>query len=386
MIDVYQKMIDVCHLAGLASGLSGEMGPLQPGGNVSGPTLADVAHAAGVSYATADRVVNKRGNVAQKSIDKVRDAVTRLGYVRNVAAANLSRQRVYRLAFLIPTGTNAFFNRVREHILQTADHFSSDSVTVDIVDVPAFSVDALHACIGQLTAYDFDGVAIVGLQSVTLEKPLADLRTRGVEVIGLVSDLPREFRSAYIGIDNTVAGRTAARMTGIGNRDRGGIIQTFAGSLNARDHAERLQGFRDVIAADFPQMSVLDPILTKDDPAVLRDAANSALQADQPVSAFYNVGAGNVGLIQAIRETPGSRPFCVVHELVAHSKQALIDNHIDLVIDQRPDVEVNRAFAQLRALIDRREPPPAPDLMPTIYVQDNLPANTFNSATDTQIT
>ena len=200
-----------------------------------------------------------------------------------------------------------------------------------------------------------------------------------------MSDLPKAFRAAYIGIDNTVAGRTAARMTGLGNRDRGGAIQTFVGSLHARDHAERLEGFRDVIAADFPQMTVLDPILTKDDPAVLRAAAHRALQADQPVSAFYNVGAGNVGLIDAIRSTPGRRPFCVVHELVAHSRQALIDNHIDLVIDQRPDVEVNRAFALLRALIDKRPPAPTPDLMPTIYVQDNLPANTLISATDTQI-
>ncbi len=351
---------------------------------MSGPTLSDVAHAAGVSYATADRVVNKRGNVAQKSIDKVRDAVATLGYVRNVAAANLSRKQVYRLAFLIPTGSNAFFLRVREHIMQTARHLRVDSVTVDIVDVPAFSVDALHSCIGELTSFDFDGVAIVGLENAKLEQPLADLQARGVEVVGLVSDLPNAFRSAYIGIDNKVAGRTAARMTGLGSGS--GAIQTFVGSLDARDHAERLQGFREVIAADYPQMTVLDPVLTKDDPAVLRSAARHALQKEQTVSAFYNVGAGNVGLVDAIRETYVNRPFCVVHELVAHSRQALIDNHIDMVIDQRPDVEVNRAFALLRALIDKRELPPMPDLMPTIYVRDNLPANTFKPAMETQTT
>lgn len=182
---------------------------------MSGPTLSDVAQAAGVSYATADRVLNNRGNVAQKSIDKVREAVERLGYVRNVAAANLSLKRVYRLAFLIPTGTNAFFKRIRAHILETADHLRAESVTVEVVDVSAFSVDALRNSIEQLTAYDYDGVAIVGLQSRELEKPLADLQARGVTVIGLVSDLPKEFRRAYVGIDNTIAGRTAARLTGM---------------------------------------------------------------------------------------------------------------------------------------------------------------------------
>lgn len=347
---------------------------------MAGPTLSDVAEAAGVSYATADRVINKRGNVAQKSIDKVQEAVARLGYVRNVAAANLSRKRVYRLAFLIPTGSNAFFRRVRGHIHQSASHLSSDSISVEIVDVSAFSVDALHASLTELATRDFDGVAIVGLQSRMLEEPLAALRARGVTIIGLVSDLPREFRSAYIGIDNIVAGRTAARVTGMAHANRPGVIQTFVGSLDARDHAERLQGFCDVIKADFPHLTVRDPILTKDDPSALHAAASTILHDGSDVSAFYNVGAGNSGLIDAIAKASAARPFCVVHELVARSKQALIDNHIDLVIDQRPDVEVNRAFAILRALIDEREPPPMPDLMPTIYVRDNLPADSLNHA------
>lgn len=339
------------------------------------PTLSDVAHAAGVSYATADRVINNRGNVALKSITKVNDAVAQLGYVRNVAAANLSRRRVYRLAFLIPGGTKAFFERVRDHIRHTAAHQSADSVVAQVIDVSAFSADGLQRSIAELAVRDIDGVAIVGLQSEGLEQPLADLRARGVAVIGLVSDLPESARSAYIGIDNTVAGRTAARMTGLAHGGGAGAIQIFAGSLDARDHAERLRGFRDVIAADFPRLALFDPILTKDDPAVLRAQTSAVLAKHPEITALYNVGAGNSGLIDAIGTAPRARPFCVVHELVAQSRAALADGHIDLVIDQRPDVEINRAFAVLRALIDGRDVPPMPDLMPTIFVRDNLPAD-----------
>jgi len=292
---------------------------------------------------------------------------------------------VYRLAFLIPTGPNAFFNRIRGHITSLAEHLSADSVTVEIIDVSAFSVEALHDSIGQLTGYDYDGVAIVGLQSDQLEQPLADLRARGVQIIGLVSDLPVAFRSAYVGVDNTVAGRTAARLTGMAHAGKAGAVQIFAGALDARDHAERLQGFHDVIAADYPSINILDPILTKDDPEVLCEAARAALQADPCISAIYNVGAGNKGLIKAVSEIKETRPFCVIHELVEHSKQALIAGQIDLVIDQRPDVEVSRAFALLRALIDQRDMPPMPALMPTIFVRDNLPADTLCDAMEVPI-
>lgn len=346
---------------------------------MSGPTLSDVASAAGVSYATADRVVNNRGNVAQKSIDKVRDAVARLGYVRNVAAANLSRRRVYRLAFLIPTGPNAFFNRIRDHILETANHLSAESVTAEIVDVSAFSVRALQDSIVQLTGYDYDGVAIVGLQSTELNAPLEQLRAKGVAVIGLVSDLPQDIRATYIGIDNRMAGRTAARMVGIAHAGQAGKVQTFAGSMEARDHSERIAGFCDVMAADFPQITVCDPIITSDDADILHNQTQELLEKTSNLTALYNVGAGNSGLINALRTITQKRPFCVVHELVAHSRQALLDGHIDLVIDQRPDVEINRAFAVLRALIDAKNLPILPDLVPTIYVADNLPADTLSN-------
>ncbi|UOA34248.1 HTH-type transcriptional regulator DegA (plasmid) [Sulfitobacter sp. DSM 110093] len=352
---------------------------------MTSPTLSDVARAAGVSYATADRVINNRGNVAEKSISKVREAVSALGYVRNVAAANLSRGRIYRLAFLIPRGSNAFFNRIRQHIEHTANHQASERVSAEVIEVAAFAVDGLQDSITDLLMREFDGVAIVGLQSAALEVPLAELRAKGVAVVGLVSDLPHAARAAYIGIDNIAAGRTAGRMVGLAHGGQGGKVQTFAGSLNARDHAERLAGFREVLNADFPQITLLDPIMTKDDAQVLQAQTQEAL-IQQGLTALYNVGAGNSGLIAALRGGQGTRPFCVVHELVAHSRQALMARQIDLVIDQRPDVEINRAFTVLRALIDAKDLPPMPDLVPTIYVRDNLPADTLTDKMKAQDT
>ena len=349
------------------------------------PTLSDVARAAGVSYATADRVINNRGNVAEKSSEKVRKAVAALGYVRNIAAANLSRGRIYKLAFLIPQGSNAFFNRIHQHIIHTAEHQQREGVTVEVIKVAAFAVEGLQESLLALLERDIDGIAIVGLQSTALEAPLAQLRARGVAVVGLVSDLPQTSRAAYIGIDNIAAGRTAARTVGLSHGGNSGRVQTFVGSMEARDHAERLSGFREVLEADFPFIEVLDPIMTKDDALVLQ-AQTQELLSNPKLTALYNVGAGNSGLIRALQKAKGKRPFCVVHELVAHSRQALLERHIDLVIDQRPDVEINRAFTVLRALIDEKDLPPVPDLVPTIYVRDNLPADTLTDKMKAQDT
>ena len=115
------------------------------------PTLTDVARCAGVSYATADRVVNGRGGVAAKSERRVREAIETLGYVRNVAAANLSRGRTYRFAAVIPKGPNAFFAHMRRILAAHGDRLIADRVELRVETVPPFDPAALCACLGRLT-------------------------------------------------------------------------------------------------------------------------------------------------------------------------------------------------------------------------------------------
>lgn len=339
------------------------------------PTLSDVAKAAGVSYATADRVINERGNVAEKSVRKVQEAMAALGYVRNMAAANLSRQRTCRLAFLIPKGRNAFFSRMRAHLDSAVAHLAAEQTSVDLIEIDAFAIGSLTQSLHALQDAAYDGLAVVGLQSDELSEPLRALHTAGTVIVSLVSDLPVDTRAAYIGIDNIAAGRTAARLLGMAHAGKPGRVQLIAGSLKARDHSDRLTGFRQVIEQDYPTITLLEPIMTQDQAGAVDEAVKQALQADPPISALYNVGAGNSGLVTALEHDEASeRVFCLVHELVAHTHLALQENLIDIVIDQRPDVEVNRALSILKALIDGRDMPPLQELVPTIYVRDNIPS------------
>ncbi len=55
------------------------------------------------------------------------------------------------------------------------------------------------------------------------------------------------------------------------------------------------------------------------------------------------------------------------------TRDALEDGTIDVAIDQRPEIELNRALALLQAIVDDLPPPPAPELIPAIYLRDNLP-------------
>ncbi len=66
-------------------------------------TLSDVAKVAGVSAITASRALNTPERVSRDALKRVRDAVSRTGYVPNMLAGGLASSRSRLVAALVPT-------------------------------------------------------------------------------------------------------------------------------------------------------------------------------------------------------------------------------------------------------------------------------------------
>lgn len=83
-------------------------------------TIRDVAHAAGVSRATAARVISAPQLVAEATRQKVLKAVQDLGYSRNSVAASLRTTRTDRIIVTVPDISNPFFSRVIRGVEEAA--------------------------------------------------------------------------------------------------------------------------------------------------------------------------------------------------------------------------------------------------------------------------
>ena len=73
------------------------------------PTLEEVAARAGVSRATASRVVNGGAGVRGPLVERVRTAVRELGYVPNQAARTLVTRRNDAIAVVVAEPETRFF-------------------------------------------------------------------------------------------------------------------------------------------------------------------------------------------------------------------------------------------------------------------------------------
>ncbi|MDP3340618.1 LacI family DNA-binding transcriptional regulator [Frigidibacter sp.] len=336
------------------------------------PTLHDVARSAGVSYSTADRVLNGRGGVAEKSAQRVQRAIEELGYRRDIHAANLSRRRNYRFLFLLPRGDHGFFTTLREALLHETVRRLVDRLVITHYDVPAFDAEALAAELSRINPEDYDCVALIGVDSNILDAAIGRLVGKGLPVITLVSDSATDLRQSYIGIDNVIAGRTAGRLMLLTHKTRTGRILPILGTMGVRDHRERLQGATEVISAPGSGLEILPPIEVQDRPEIMLDRVSEILKSDPAITGIYSIGGGNRGLVDLLSRIERNRPVVVLHELTPTSRAALKCGMIDAVIDQKPAEEISRAIDAMRAIADDL---PAPDsrVVPTIYLADNLP-------------
>lgn len=76
--------------------------------------LTDVAQLAGVSPTTVSRVINNKGYLSQKTIDKVRSAMRELNYQPNTLARSLQGKSAKLIGLIFPSTSNIFYAELIE--------------------------------------------------------------------------------------------------------------------------------------------------------------------------------------------------------------------------------------------------------------------------------
>lgn len=342
---------------------------------MSRPTVNDIAREAGVSLATVDRVLNARPGVRAKTVSAVQDAVARLGYVRDMAAANLARQRRYRMVAALPDGDSQFVETLAEALTEAAHSAVTTRMELDITRYPAEDAHALAALLGRMAPQDVAGVAVMAPETPVLRDAIRGLKSKGIPVIALASDLPSTERDHFVGIDSRAAGRTAAVLMGRFAGAAPGQILAVAQSMQLRDAIERRRGFDEVMLADFPGLEVLPTLETHGSDATLRAVVTEALRHARDVRGIYLLGAGHRALAATLADLGLTGRFVVIgHELTPHTRRALLAGHIDAIITQNLGHLARSTLRVLRAKADHAPIDEAQEQSRVeIVLRENLP-------------
>jgi LacI family transcriptional regulator len=328
------------------------------------PTIYDIAKTAGVSLATVDRVLNARPGVREVTVRKVNAAVSELGYVRDLTAANLARRRQYRFVFLLPAGDSKFVEALQNALLESDQNNAIDRTTLRAQRIPMNDPYSAARAINLLDVSEVDGVAIMAPETPQVRDAVTHLKENGIPVVALVSDLPNTGRDHFVGINNVAAGRTAGNLLGRFIGSSGGRIAVIANSLISRDSLERRRGFDSILVEEFPGTIPLPTVEGFGDASRVEEALGRIAEREPDLAGIYSIDAGTQAVLDGVRRVRARRKLSVVgHELTTFTRGALQRGELDAVINQDVGHLVRSSLRLLRAKCDG---------IPTIASQERI--------------
>ena len=336
-------------------------------------TIKDIAELAQVSTATVDRVLNGRTNVKARTRHRVIEAASQLGYLPETDALTMPAKPA-SLEFFIPVGGNRFLANLTSEIEDFCERLPLvASFRVHRLDdvSPASFMTALDNL--ELEA---DAVGVVAIDEPALRASISRLVESGVRVVTIASDLPSTPRANYVGTDNRIAGRTAGLLMGAMLAPGSSEVGLFLGSRNYRGHEERESGFRSVLSEKFKDVKVADTIETEDDSARGYQAAASLIARRPDIAGIYVAGGGRAGVVQAVIEARrAERPLIFCHDLTDQTRDFLLKEQLDVVIDQNARLMAEQATIQLLGSVASSAPYLTKKLIePRIITRENIPA------------
>ncbi len=187
---------------------------------------------------TVSRVLRNRGEVSEKTREKVLKAARELGYVPNKIAGALASNRVNLVGVIIPSLSNMVFPEVMMGISSVLD----ETPLQPVVGVTGYEPEKEERVIFEMLSWRPSGLIVAGLEHTDAARKM--MENASVPVVEIM-DVDGDAVDACVGISHQRAGRqTATEILKRGYRRIG-----FLGTKMPLDHRarKRFEGFQSVL-------------------------------------------------------------------------------------------------------------------------------------------
>ena len=267
-------------------------------------TMQHVATLAGVSLKTVSRVVNGEAGVSEPLVERVQEAVARLGYRHNLAASNLRRgRRTASIGMLVQDLSNDYCGQ----LLGAVEAVARDRGVVVMSASLDEEADRERDLVARLVSRRIDGLIL--MPATDDQRYLLPEMMAGLSVV-VVDRTPRGVALDSVSVDNHQGAADAVRhLAGFGHRR----IAFLGDDSHISTAVDRRAGYRSAIEG-----LGLDPDPQLDRLGIRNDAdaevATRALFAmpDPPTAIFAGRNTITVGVIRALRALGLTRQVAVV--------------------------------------------------------------------------
>jgi DNA-binding LacI/PurR family transcriptional regulator len=206
------------------------------------PTLADVAQLAGVSSATASRVLTGSARVQPQTRDKVEQAIQRLGYVRNRASRSAPGRQAGSVALVMGEEPLKVFADPFFGLMLRSVSKALASADIQLVMITLHSPRDCRTVSRYLRSGHVDGALFVSMHG----RPDFDFSSLGLPLVLCGRPVTGGNALSYVDADNVGGACTAVSYLLDCGR---AAIATIAGPPDMAAGIDRLLGYRRAMAA-----------------------------------------------------------------------------------------------------------------------------------------
>ena len=306
-------------------------------------TIKDIAQMAGVSAGTVDRVLHNRGDVSQKSKEKVQKVLDEINYQPNVFAIGLAAKKKYTITCMIPYYMeHDYWHSVATGIERARQELRPFNVSVDYLHYKHGDRKSYQDACQKIEKSNTDALLLApNFREDTLSM-LAYLKDKNIPFAFIDFDIEEAKALKYIGQDSYKSGYIAAKIL-MRNYQQGQELILFLN--NNKDNPEeiqmkrRLEGFMKYISEEHKDIAIHEVILNKNNPEknneILSDFFRKHPKAT--LGAVFNSRVYQVG--HYLREKGQNMTGLIGYDLLRNNTELLKSGEVTYLIGQRPGLQ-----------------------------------------------
>ncbi len=309
-----------------------------------------MAAALGLSLGTIDRALHGRRGVSEATKARVLQMAEQLGYRPNLAAQALKLNRRLSIAVILPRHISHFFDPVRAGIRVAAESTVGMHVALEFYDYPRLGVGDMEAFDAALERR-FDGIIFLPGDTVRFNPLIRQLSQSGTVMMCVCSDAPQSERAGSVAAHALISGAMAAELLSLTLHGQANVA-IITGELSTLDHAEKLGGFRAMLAAHAPHLQLLPVLESHEQPEEAYRQTLALMKQKAHPQGIYVSTANSMPVLKALEELDLLGRIQVVTTDFFPELIPLIENgSVMATMYQRPYTQGKLAFETLLSIL-----------------------------------
>ena len=334
--------------------------------------IREIAESLGVSIGTVDRALHNRPGINQKTRTRILDQAKAMGYRPNLAARFLSSRKQLKVGVNLPAEIASFFDLVRDGVLEAVGAVETSDVKLVHRSYPGLGIGEKEALAEALES-DLDGLIMVPGQPECLVPLLRKAAERRLPVVCVNTDAPQVEHLATVCVDSLTTGALVGELMGR-FLAREGQVMVVTGQLSTIDHAQKVAGFRQALAEQWPQLRVATVVEAHDHEPEAYEKCRKLLASTTDIAGIYVTTANSIPVMRAVEEAGlGGRLTVITSDLFPALAKHIESGRVAATLYQRPVMQGQLAFRALYSyLVEGVQPSPVTRLAPHVVMKSNL--------------